>query len=161
MVDIDGKCVKTSHFQDNVLYVYLAVYMKMVWMHDLKKKKSGASSIMEKQKTALNHVQCVSIVPSQSQVLQTCEHVTTNSLYIPMKQTFFSIVSYSHSSFISCIYTEMNHWITWYLFYMVSVPDDKWQFCSGDVCYLFGGWPVIDWLGKQWYTGSTSLLQTL
>lgn len=31
---------------------------------------------------SLDHVQCVSIVPSQSQVLQTCEHVTTNSLYI-------------------------------------------------------------------------------
>lgn len=27
--------------------------------------------------------------------------------------------------------------------------------------HLFGGWPVADWSGKPWYTGSTSLLQAL
>lgn len=35
MIDIYGKCDKTSHFQDNVhTCVHLAVHVKIVWMHD-------------------------------------------------------------------------------------------------------------------------------
>lgn len=58
---------------------------------------------------ALNHVQRESIVPSKSQVLQTCAHVATNCLYIPMKQTFLQLpLGVTVFSFLA-FFPEMNH----------------------------------------------------
>lgn len=105
---------------------------------------------------ALNHVQRVSIVPSQSQAPLTRVHETTNSLYIPVKHTFL-LLQLSRSRYVHFFHSYRNELLN---NLTVSVPDNEWWFCSGDVHYLFSGRPVTDWSGKP-YNESTSLTQAL
>lgn len=96
---------------------------------------------------AVNHVLCISIVPSQSQVLRT--HNRKNKLYSAMKQTFVKL----------SLAVRTTHWIqnlTSFVFlylhqivsnsFVLAVWFLTWQSCS-----------VTDWSGEPWSTGSTSL----
>lgn len=79
--DIYGKCDATCLFQDNML----AVYMKIVWMHGLKKK------------WWLKRVHWVLSVPSQGPV---------QTVLMPLWNTSLPAVSGHQRMFICCIYTE-------------------------------------------------------
>lgn len=106
-------------------------------MHDLFKSGFGDSINTRKQCVVVlfksNTESCSVFLHCAIWESGTADLCTQNSLYIPVKTQY---VHFLHS----CRTAD-------YLVVTLSVPDNKWQFCSGDV-HLFSGRPVIYWSGK-------------
>ena len=97
---------------------------------------------------ALNRVQRVSIVPSKSQALQTCAHVATNSLYIPMKQTFLQlslrVTVFSFLAFFSRN-EPLSNLTSFALFskqYLYQIISDSFVLAASSICSVDNLWPT-------------------
>lgn len=98
---------------------------------------------------ALNCVQRFSIVPSKSQMLQTRAHVATNSLYIPMKQTFLQlslgVTVFSFLAFFFQKWTTESNLTSFVLFskqYLYQIISDSFVLAVSIICSVDNLWPT-------------------
>lgn len=119
--------VCSNCFQHNAFYVHLPVWSTTAWLLKIQFVALIIVEIQMKDRglcfinSALNHVQCISIVPSQSWLLQPCEQCNNKHSLQSSETNISSFVSCHCIFSISCIYTEITYWI-WNLMSFVSFP---------------------------------------